>query len=63
MVEMDGAGCLSSRCLALSRLSASRLNIDATRMSLDSGPLIPSLISVSNVCSVCAALICSWLDL
>jgi len=43
VVEMDGAGCLSSRRLALSRLSAARLNVVAMRMSLDSGPPIPSL--------------------
>jgi hypothetical protein len=43
VVEMDGAGRLSSRRLALSRLSAPRLNVAVICILLDSGPLIPSL--------------------
>jgi len=42
-VEMDGAGCLSSRRLALSRLSAPRLNVAVICILLDSAPLIRSL--------------------
>jgi hypothetical protein len=45
VAEMDGAGCLVSLHAVFLRLGylRQRLNVVAMRLSLESGPLIPSL--------------------